>query len=208
MKELEQLGIIPVDYAVLRSLFADYHSPRNKIANIEQAGKIIRLKRGMYVVSPEVTKQLLSVELIANHIYGPSYVSMESALRYYGLIPEQVYTVRSLTTNRSKSFENAIANFEYITTNVAYYSIGIKLETIENRYTFLIATPEKALCDMITATPHLRIQSEKALVAYLNEDLRFDMSDLGNMDPNIVKGCIENGKKKDALKILLNFLES
>jgi predicted transcriptional regulator of viral defense system len=63
----------------------------HKIANLEQTGKIIRLKRGMYVVSPKVTRQLLSVELIANHIYGPSYVSMESALRYYGLIPEQVY---------------------------------------------------------------------------------------------------------------------
>ncbi|NDW12482.1 hypothetical protein D0T50_06205 [Bacteroides sp. 214] len=208
MEELEQLGIIPVDYAVLRSLFVGYHSPRNKIANLEQAGKIIRLKRGMYVVSPEVSKQLLSLELIANHIYGPSYVSMESALRYYGLIPEQVYTVRSLTTNRSKSFENSIANFEYITTNDAYYAIGIKQETIENRYTFLIATPEKALCDMITTTPHLRIQSEKALVAYLKEDLRFDMSSLEVIDFNIVKECLEVGKKKEALQILLNFLES
>lgn len=208
MEELERLGIIPVDYAVLRSLFADYHSPRNKIANLEQAGKIIRLKRGMYVVSPKVTKQLLSVELIANHIYGPSYVSMESALRYYGLIPEQVYTVRSLTTNRSKSFENPTGNFEYITINDAYYAIGIRQETIENKYTFLIATPEKALCDMITATPHLRIQSEKALVAYLKEDLRFDMSGLDNMDTNIVKACIENGKKKEILRIILNLLNS
>jgi predicted transcriptional regulator of viral defense system len=78
MEELEQLGIIPAGYAVLRSLFSDYCSPRNKIANLEQAGKIIRLKRGMYVVSPKISKQVLSVELIANHIYGPSYVSMES----------------------------------------------------------------------------------------------------------------------------------
>ncbi len=206
MEELEQLGIIPVDYAVLRSLFADYHSPRNKIANLEQAEKIIRLKRGMYVVSPKVTKQLLSVELIANHIYGPSYVSMESALRYYGLIPEQVYTVRSMTTNRSKSFDNSIGNFEYVTTNDIYYAIGIKQETIENKYTFLIATPEKALCDMITATPQLRIQSEKALVTYLKEDLRFDISAIENMDSNIVKECMEVGKKKEALRILFNYL--
>ncbi|MDR2921033.1 MAG: hypothetical protein LBV72_16935 [Tannerella sp.] len=208
MEELEQLGIIPVDYAVLRSLYFDYRSPRNKIANLEQAGKIIRLKRGMYVVSPKVTKQLLSVELIANHMYGPSYVSMESALRYYGLIPEQIYTVRSLTTNRSNTFENTIGNFEYITTNDAYYSIGIKQETVENRYTFLIATPEKALCDMITATPQLRIQSGKTFATYLKEDLRFDMSSLDNMNLNIVKECIESGKKKGALRILLNFLES
>ena len=42
MEDLEQLGIIPVDYSVLSSLFSDYRSPRNKIANLEKAGKIIR----------------------------------------------------------------------------------------------------------------------------------------------------------------------
>lgn len=207
MEELEQLGIIPVDYAVLRSLFSDYRSPRNKIANLEQAGKIIRLKRGMYVVSPRVSRQLLSVELVANHIYGPSYVSMESALRYYGLIPEQVYTIRSMTPNRSKDFENQIGKFEYITVNENYYSIGIKQQTVENKYTFLIATPEKALCDMISATPLLRIQSEKALAAYLEEDLRFDMSALENMGTSIVKECINTGKKKGVLKLLLKLLQ-
>ncbi|NDV83989.1 hypothetical protein D0T87_18675 [Bacteroides sp. 51] len=206
MEELEQLGIIPVDYAVLRSLFSDYRSPRNKIANLEQAGKIIRLKRGLYVVSPKISKQLLSAELIANHIYGPSYVSMESALRYYGLIPEQVYTIRSMTINRSRNFENSIGHFEYIAANDAYYSIGIKQQIAENKYTFLIATPEKALCDMIIATPQLRIQSEKALVIYLREDLRFDMSGLDNMDTDIIKECIEVGKKKEVLKLLLKLI--
>lgn len=207
MEELEQLSIIPVDYAVLRSLFSDYRSPRNKIANLEQVRKIIRLKRGMYVVSPELSKQLLSIELIANHIYGPSYVSMESALRYYGLIPEQVYTIRSMTTNRSKDFDNSIGNFEYITVNDAYYSIGIKQQTVENKYTFLIATPEKALCDTITTTPQLRIQSEKALKAYLEEDLRFEMSGLDNMNANIIRECIKTGKKKGILKLLLKLLQ-
>lgn len=99
MEVLEQLGVIPVDYAVLRSLFSEYKFPKNKIALLEHEGKLIRLKKGMYIVSPDVSKSLLSVELIANHLYGPSYVSMEIALRYYGLIPEQVFTVRSATTN-------------------------------------------------------------------------------------------------------------
>ncbi len=207
MEDLEQLGIIPVDYSVLSSLFSDYRSPRNKIANLEKAGKIIRLKRGMYVVSPDVSKQLLSIELIANHMYGPSYVSLESALRYYGLIPEQVFTTRSITTNRSKKFENSIGNFEYITVNHSYYPLGIRQQTEENKYTFLIATPEKALCDMIISTPRLRIQSEKALITYLEEDLRFDMSSLDEMDTDIIKGCIETGKKTMILKILLKLLE-
>ena len=206
MEKLEQIGIIPVDYAVLCSLYSDYRFPRNKIAGLEQEGKLIRLKKGMYVVSPDVNKQLLSIELIANHIYGPSYVSMESALRYYGLIPEQVYTVRSMIAGRSKKFENSIGNFEYITVDERYYPIGITQQKVENKYNFLIASPEKALCDMISATPHLRIQSEKALKIYLEDDLRFEMSVLENMDSEIVGHCLETGKKKKILRLLLKLL--
>ena len=206
MEVLEQFGIVPVDYATLRSLFQDYNSPKNKIANLEQEGKIIRLKRGMFVISPKISRQTLSTELIANHLYGPSYVSMETALRYYGLIPEQVYTIRSMITNRSKKFENTIANFEYITVGKEYYCIGVK-QQIENNCTFLIATPEKALCDMIVATPHLQIQSTKTLLSYLEDDLRFDMSDFEKMDVTIIKQCIETGKKKNILKLLLKLIQ-
>lgn len=208
LAQLAQLGIIPIDYAVLRSLFSDYRSPRNKIAHLEQTGKIIRLKRGMYVVSPKISKQLLSVELVANHIYGPSYVSMESALRYYSLIPEKVHTIRSMTANRSRIFENPVGHFKYITVSDSYYSIGINQQSVENKYTFLIATPEKALCDMITATPQLRIQSEKALITYLEEDLRFEMSGLDHMNADIIRKCINTGKKKEVLKLLLKLLQA
>ena len=206
MDKLEQIEITPVNYAVLRSLYSDYSFPRNKIACLEQEGKLIRLKRGMYVVSPDTHKRLLSVELIANHMYGPSYVSMESALHYYGLIPEHVHITRSMTINRSKKFENSIGNFEYITVEGKYYPLGITQQTVENNYTFLIASPEKALCDMITTTRRLRIQSEKALKIYLEDDLRFEMSALENMDSAIIRECSETGKKKEMLKLLLNLL--
>jgi predicted transcriptional regulator of viral defense system len=162
----------------------------------------------MYVVSPNISKQLLSVELVANHIYGPSYVSMESALRYYGLIPEKVHTIRSMTANRSRIFENPVGNFKYITVSDSYYSIGINQQSVENKYTFLIATPEKALCDMITATPQLRIQSKKALISYLEEDLRFEMSGLDHMNIAIIRKCINTGKKKEVLKLLLKLLHA
>ena len=206
MEILEQFGIVPVDYATLRSLFKEYSSPKNKIANLEHDGKIIRLKRGVFVVSPKISRKTLSTELIANHLYGPSYVSMETALRYYGLIPEQVHTVRSITPFHSKKFENTIANFEYTSVNKNYYSVGIK-QQIENDCTFLIATPEKALCDMITTTPRLEIRSTKALLFYLEDDLRLDMSDFKKMNTDIIKQCIETGKKKNTLKLLLKLLQ-
>ena len=207
METLEQLGVIPVDYSVLRSLFSDYSFPQNKIANLEREGKIIRLKRGQYIVSDKISRELISPELIANHIYGPSYVSMESALRFYGLIPEQVFSVRSMTTNRSRRFTNSIGIFDYITVNERYYSIGIKQQIVEGRYTFLIASPEKALCDMITATPRLKLQSVKAMQIYLEEDLRFDITRLEEFNKEVIAECIQTGKKADILRLLLKLVK-
>lgn len=207
METLEQLGVIPVDYSVLRSLFSDYSFPQNKIANLEREGKIVRLKRGQYIVSDKISRELISPELIANHIYGPSYVSMESALRFYGLIPEQVFSVRSMTTNRSRRFTNSIGIFEYITVNERYYSIGIKQQIVEGRYTFLIASPEKALCDMITATPRLKLQSVKAMQIYLEEDLRFDITRLEEFNKEVIAECIQTGKKADILRLLLKLVK-
>ncbi|MDP3436728.1 MAG: hypothetical protein Q8S04_05755, partial [Bacteroidales bacterium] len=125
METLKQLGVVPVDYSVLRTLFSEYKFPKNKIASLQSENMLIRLKKGMYVVSPGVSGELLSVELIANHLYGPSYVSMESALRYYSLIPEKIFTIRSATLNRSKMFVNSIAKFSYVSVNEDYYPIGI-----------------------------------------------------------------------------------
>ena len=206
MGALEQLGVIPVDYAVLRTLFAAYKFPKNKIASFEKEGKLIRLKKGMYVVSPEVSGELLSVELIANHLYGPSYVSMESALGYYGLIPERVVAVRSATTGRSRKFENSVAAFQYVSVKENYYSIGITQRMVDDKYAFLIASPEKALCDLIVTTPHLNFQSVKAAGTYLEDDLRLDMQAFAAMDKEIIKQCAAVGQKTKALGFLLKFL--
>lgn len=206
MEELVRLGVVPVDISVLRSLFSSYRFPNDKIQSLEDEGKLIRLKKGMYVVSPDVSGELLSVELIANHLYGPSYVSMESALRYYGLIPETVFTVRSATTNRSKKFENSIATFQYVSVKEDYYSVGINQKTVDKKYTFLIASPEKALCDLIVTTPRLNFQSVKAVETYLEDDLRLELSAFGTMDKGIIEQCAATGKKKKALELLLKLL--
>jgi hypothetical protein len=174
---------------------------------MEKHGDIIRLKKGLYVVSPKISRKPLSRELIANHLYGPSYVSFETALAFYGLIPEKVFTVRSATFKRAKQYENTVGRFEYITVPQDYYSIGIRQQTVENEYAYLIALPEKALCDLILTTPNLRLQSVKAMRIYLEEDLRIDFSVLQSVDTTIIKQCIENGRKKNELELLLQTFE-
>ena len=206
MEELIQLGVVPVNISVLQSLFSTYNFPNDKILSLESQRKLIRLKKGLYVVSPDVSGELLSVELIANHIYGPSYVSMESALRYWGLIPEQVYIVRSATTNRSRQFQNSISIFQYVSFSKDYYSVGVSQVSVDNRYMFLIASPEKALCDLIISTPYLNFQSMRSIEIYLAEDLRLDMTAFAKMDRDIIKLCAATGKKRQSLELLLKLL--
>ncbi|MDR1591345.1 MAG: hypothetical protein LBS16_00445 [Prevotellaceae bacterium] len=212
MNVLEKFGNIPIDNAVLYEVIGNYNFPRNKVARMEQNGELIRLKNGLFVVSPDISRKTLSRELIANHLYGPSYVSYETALSFYGLIPERVYVVRSATFKRAKQFENSLGRFEYIVVPQAYYAIGISQQTVKNQYTaeseytFLIATPEKALCDLILATPHLNIKSEKAMQQFLEDDLRIDFSVLQSVDTEIIRECIEVGRKKGELTHLLKLL--
>jgi predicted transcriptional regulator of viral defense system len=202
MKILSSLHNIPINSAVLKTFLSNLKYPKNKISALEKSGELIRLKKDLYVGS----KSVISKELIANHLYGVSYISLETALAYYGIIPERVYALRSMTTKRAKIFTTPLGNFEYKTVSAAYFSIGLRQEIVENQYTFLIATPTKAVCDMIIATPNLRLQSVKAMQNYLTEDLRIDFEVLKNLDKEIVRQCVEVGKKKEELKCLLKFL--
>ena len=206
MERLERLGVIPVNKDILYSLYSDLKFPENKVADLERNELIIRVKKNLYVVSSKVHNLEISRELVANHLYRPSYVSLESALSYYGLIPERVYSVRSVCAKLHKKYNTPLGDFEYIKVLENYFPIGIHQEIIENQYAFLIASPTKAICDMIVATPNLRLQSVKAMQNYLEEDLRIDFSDLQNIDTEIIKQCIEMGKKKTELKLLLKFL--
>lgn len=206
MKRISQFGSVPIDTSVLKSVYSDYGFPGNKVSLMEQSGNLIRLKRGLYAVSPEVTGQTLSLELIANHLYGPSYVSMEYALRHYGLIPERVFEVKSMTSKRSRQFVNQLATFSYIEVPDDYFPIGIS--QVSTTQTFLIASPEKALCDLIAYTQGLRIQSLKGMLQYLEEDIRFDTTELARFDVELIRRCAEFGKKKRELTILLKLAKN
>ena len=206
MEVLNQFGVVPIDYGVLASQLTAYKSPRQKIVELEKEGSLIRLKRGLYVVSPKISGKLISIELIANHIYGPSYVSLESALRYYGLIPEKTYSVDSMTIKRSRKFDNSIARFNYTYCLPSYYSIGVK-QVMKESFSFLIASPEKALCDVIIYTPQLRLRSMIALQEYLSADLRLHMDEFFKMDITIFEECALHNKKSEELNNIIKLLK-
>jgi hypothetical protein len=206
MVGIEQLGPIPVRHEMLLNLLSEYSAPNNKIISLVAEGKLIRLKRGLYVGSPQNNGTLLSLELIANHLLGPSYVSMETALAHYGMIPERVYSVISLTTKRAKTFNISLGSFSYIQTSADYFRIGLVQETVNQNYAFLIASREKALCDKMIYTKQLNLTSQKSIETYLEEDLRIEMDSLKTLNTDIVKQCYETGMKASQLNHLYKLL--
>lgn len=202
---LEDFRNIPFRMQDLSSVFTDCVNLKMKAKRLERDGDIIRLKRGLYVASPRTSRMELSPFLLANHIYGPSYVSMQTALRYYGLIPEAVYSVQSMTTGVARDYNNALGTFNYTHVPADYYNIGVTMIE-EAGTTFMIATPEKALCDLMVFTPNLNLRFLTSLREYLEEDIRFDMDRLQNFNLNLIEKCAEVSRKKTMLNQLIKFI--
>ncbi len=202
---LDNYGVIPLCTANLYTSLTDYNSPKDKISYMEKKGELIRIKKGLYVCSAKIHGQLLSRELIANHLYGPSYVSLESALSFYGIIPERTETLHSVTFKRSKKFQTPLGLFEYQSIPKQLYAIGFKQEFAGEDYAYLIATPEKALCDLLLTTANLKFSSKKSMLNFLEQDLRIDFSTV-KWNTRIVQECAKAGKKTKELLYLKEVL--
>lgn len=204
-RELREIGVIPVTTSIIESFYPDLKSAEKKVVWLEKNGYIIRLKRGLYVVNPEYTGKRLSNELIANHLYAPSYVSMSTALRYYGLIPEAVYVNQSMTVKHSRSFQTPIGNYDYKCISREAFAVGVRTEHVAD-YAFLIASPEKALCDLIANSSKVNLRYMKDVENYLENDIRMDMEEFMKFDPRVLEEYIKVGKKADSIATLLKFL--
>ena len=203
---LIQFAGIPVSGAVIKTCFSDFASPEKKIQALEKSGELIRLKRNLFIINKELTGKETDVRLCANHLYGPSYVSLQWALCYYGMIPERVFEITSVTTKRSRTFETPLGIFSYMQVAPSYFPIGV--ESRENGGVgFLMATREKALCDTILQDNFVPHQSIKALNSYLEEDLRLDMDQLSQLDISIIELCSQNGRKSQIFNNLIKIIK-
>ncbi len=203
---LKQFKNIPFTHSNLVSLFLEYNNPNDKISQLLKNKEIIKIKKGLYILGNDY-EESISRELIANHIYGPSYISMESALSYYGLIPEQLYDITSVTTKSTKEYITERGCFSFIKSPIALYKIGIVSEQVNN-HSFLIASKTKAICDKIIFTKKINIRSQKELVIFLEDDLRIDLEELNDLDLTEIDECIEVQRKSKQLILLKKILET
>lgn len=149
--------------------YKDYSNPADKIKRETEKQNLISLKKGLYVDDKN-----LEGALLAQFIYGPSYLSFEYALWYYDMIPEGImhtYTSATFSKRKRKIYENYFGTYIYKDVPKAAFSVGVKTEEYEGT-TYLIATKEKALCDKLYIMPPVR--TLKDIKDMLFDDLRID----------------------------------
>ena len=160
----------------LKIKYAKYTDINGKIKREIDKGRIIPLVRGLYETDKNVSRLYLS-----SYIYGPSYISFDTALSYYGMIPEAVYIYTSATFNKRKTkrYTNFFGTFQYRDIPKKAYSFGINTKE-ENGYVYYIGTREKALCDKLYIMPP--VDNIRELKEMLFEDLRIEPQTISELN--------------------------
>lgn len=174
------------DYQALVYALHDYAHPRDKISDLMAKGVIVRVKKGLYVFGDDYRNKPYSKEILANLIYGPSCVSLEYALHQYGLIPERVEAVTSVTTKRPKEFRTPVGLFKYRNIPEAGFHVGLQRIEFSDGRAYLIASPEKALADKFRSDRGLYIRTRKGCLDYLENSLRIEPGDLAALNAELL----------------------
>ncbi|MDE3185122.1 MAG: hypothetical protein KGM16_17060 [Bacteroidota bacterium] len=205
---IQQYAGQPLSRQVLLDALQDYKRPWDKIHELVKQGLLTRLKRGIYIPGPRLNMATPEPFLLANHLAGPSYVSLQAALSWHGLIPERVYEISSVTTQKSKVYQTPEGKFTYTHLPLPYYAYGIRQVELAKDQSALVASAEKALCDLVATTPGILLRSVLQATELLLEDLRMDENMLHNLDVSKITSWIPEAPKMESLAILVKTLKS
>ena len=172
--------MITTNYFLKTGEYKNLKNADMKITREVEKGNLIKLKNGLYETNPNIDGIFF-----ANIIYGPSYVSFDTALAFYDMIPERVYGYSSATFRKKKKkvFVNHFGHYEYQDVPEEVFSIGIDL-VVDGDYSVQIATREKALCDKLYTLSPIKNYNEMEIMLY--SDLRIDEDDIKSLDYNLI----------------------
>ena len=193
------------DYPALLDGLREYDRPRDKITSLLRQGAVIRVKKGIYVFGERYKRRPFSTEVLANMICGPSYISLDYALHYHGLIPERVEAVTSVTVSRGRRFSTPVGLFIYHGVPMRAYPIGLDQIELDGGRSFLIAIPEKALADKIQADRGTAIRTQAEMRTYLLDSLRIDPEGLGKLNPETISRIADQYRSRK-LRLLSSLL--
>ena len=203
---LENAPSVELDYGFVMECLKAYQNPRVKLHHLLKIGAVIRVKKGIYIFGKNFAKHPYCPEVLANMIFGPSYVSLEWACQFYRLIPEKVTTITSVTTKRSKTFSTPIGLYSYDHIHEEAFSVGMTLVRFSEKQQALVSTKEKALIDLLCVRRGY-FQSSKHFKETLFDDLRVEEDDLKRLDLTSVKSIYE-AYPHSAPKYLIQLMEN
>lgn len=195
------------DYQLLLDILRHYSQPRDKITKLIRKGVIMRVKKGLYIFGPDYAMSPYSPEILANLIYGPSYISLDYALNYYGMIPEKTVTLTSVTSGKKRVFQTPVGRFTYQAVPLAYYRVGIDIIGAGENRSFLMATREKALADKIYQGEGSEIRNIRDIETYLTRYLRIDTASLSQLSYPRMAEIVKRSRLK-RLSILSEFIRA
>ena len=148
----------------------------NNLANWEKAGYLIKMRKGLYF--PADLVDAINPISLATKIYYPSYVSLETALGYYGIIPEAVFTTTSVTSRKTKTFRNNVFGvFSY--QKIKKEAFGGFNTFKKDGISYNMATPEKAIVDFLYLNRNIINESHKQFEGYrFDEDFEYNVAEL------------------------------
>lgn len=150
---LRMVDDLPIfETGLLLSGNVDPFDVRKQLSRWTASGKIYQLRRGLYSLAPPFQKEIPHPFLIANRLQAGSYVSLQSALAYYGMIPESVPVTTSVTTNRPAAYQTPLGRFEYHHIQVDWFR-AYQLIDLGSGQNAFIAIPEKAMLDLVYLQP-------------------------------------------------------
>lgn len=167
-----------------------------QVQRLLKSGEAVQVRRGLYHLSPDVFDKLVSVGALANLIYGPSYVSFEYALAYHGWIPEAVRNCGSVTSLRPRQFETPHGRFSYTLIKQSPLLAGV-VTGDEGGGAFLVASPLKALADLVSAR-RLDWKGCRPIVESLRVEPE-DLESLGAADFETLEGVYRSRRAGDFL---------
>lgn len=184
---------------IIKNNLIEYSNKDTKISRDVRDGKLIKIVNGLYETDATTPGYLL-----AGSIYGPSYISFEYALSFYGLIPERVNVITCATFDKKKKkqFTNSFGTFIYRDIPTHAYPEEIILKE-ENNYFYQIATQEKALCDKLyTLKPLFNFSN---LEKMLFDDLRIDKEEFNKLSIDKIE-ALSNLYHSTNVKLLAKYL--
>ena len=155
-----------IDVNQIYAAYPDFD--RNNLVRWKKNGLLLGLRKGLYVF-PECRARNGATDYLASRIYRPSYVSLHTALSFYGLIPEAIVQTTSVTSLKTASFQTPFGIFSYKSVREDLM-FGYELREIGEGLHAPFATPEKALVDLLYLYPAYNTESE-ILDLRLDEDI-------------------------------------